>query len=73
MNITLNGQKKELFSPQSLGEVVSRFSPSCESLSAGPAVLIAEVNGTIVKKAQWDEIRVNDGDTIELVSFVGGG
>lgn len=66
MHITLNGQKKETPSSQSLGEVVNRF-------CASPAVLIAEVNGTIVKKNQWDEIRINDGDTIELVSFVGGG
>lgn len=66
MHITLNGQKKEIFPPQNLREVVSRFSPN-------PAVLIAEINGTIVRKPQWDEIRINDGDTIELVSFVGGG
>ncbi len=66
MYIMLNGQKKEILPPQNLREVVGRFSPSS-------AVLIAEVNGTIIKKNQWDEIHVNDGDTIELVSFVGGG
>ncbi len=66
MNITLNGQGKEIFPPQNLQEVVRRFCPS-------PAVVIAEVNGTIVKKAQWDALSVHDGDTIELVSFVGGG
>ena len=66
MHITLNGQKKEVLPSQNLQEVISRFSQSS-------AVLIAEVNGTIVKKAQWDAVNVNDGDTIELVSFVGGG
>ncbi len=66
MYITLNGQKKEVSPSQNLREVIVQFSQS-------PAVLIAEVNGAIVKKKQWDEIRVNDGDTIELVSFVGGG
>lgn len=66
MYITLNGQKKEVSLSQNLREVVGRFSPSS-------AVLIAEVNGTIVKKAQWDAVSVKDGDTIELVSFVGGG
>ncbi len=66
MHITLNGQRKEILSSQNLREVVGRFSPSS-------AVLIAEVNGTIVKKTQWDAVNVNDGDTIELVSFVGGG
>lgn len=66
MHITLNGQKKETLPSQNLREVIGRFSKN-------PAVLIAEVNGTIVKKAQWDALSVNDGDTIELVSFVGGG
>ncbi|MBI3616904.1 MAG: sulfur carrier protein ThiS [Candidatus Omnitrophica bacterium] len=66
MHITLNGQKKEILPSQNLREVVGRFSQNS-------SVLIAEVNGAIVKKNQWDEIRVNDGDTIELVSFIGGG
>ncbi|MBI5149188.1 MAG: sulfur carrier protein ThiS [Candidatus Omnitrophica bacterium] len=66
MNITLNGRTKEIASSQSLREVVQRFSPDLFPV-------IAEVNGTIVKKSQWDEICLNDGDTIELVGFVGGG
>ena len=66
MHIMINGQKKEIFAAQNLREIVGRF-------SSNPAALIAEVNGTIVKKAQWDAVSVNDGDTIELVSFVGGG
>ena len=66
MHITLNGQKKEIVPSQNLREVVGRF-------AASSAVLIVEVNGAIVKKDRWDEIPVKDGDTIELVSFVGGG
>lgn len=66
MNITINGQKKSLASSQNLEEIVKLFSLT-------PGVLIAEVNGTIIKKNQWNEINVNDGDTIELVGFVGGG
>ena len=66
MHIMINGEKKEIFAAQNLREIVDRF-------SSNPAALIAEVNGTIVKKAQWDAVSVNDGDTIELVSFVGGG
>jgi len=66
MHIMINGQKKEIFAAQNLREIVDRF-------SSNPAALIAEVNGAIVKKAQWDAVSVNDGDTIELVSFVGGG
>ena len=66
MHIMINGQKKKIFAAQNLLEIVGQF-------SSNPAALIAEVNGAIVKKAQWDAVSVNDGDTIELVSFVGGG
>ncbi len=66
MHIMINGQEKEILPSQNLREVIGRFSKN-------PAILIAEVNGTIIRNAQWDAVNVNDGDTIELVSFVGGG
>lgn len=38
------------------------------------AMLIAvEVNGTIVKKSDYESKKLSDGDKIEVVSFVGGG
>ncbi len=30
-------------------------------------------NGEIVPKAQYDKVILEDGDTVEVVSFVGGG
>ena len=32
-----------------------------------------EINGEIVPKAQYANTLINDGDIIEVVSFVGGG
>ena len=32
-----------------------------------------EKNGTIVPKKNYEETMINDGDKIEIVSFVGGG
>lgn len=32
-----------------------------------------ELNGDIVPKAQYDDIIFEDGDSVEVVSFVGGG
>ena len=66
MNITLNGRTKEIPRAQSLREVVQCF-------SAGSFPVIAEVNGQIIKNPRWDEVMVQEGDTIELVGFVGGG
>lgn len=35
--------------------------------------IAVEKNGEIVPKAKYDEVVIEDGDTIEIVSFVGGG
>lgn len=38
-----------------------------------PKRVAVEKNGDIVPKAQYDETILKDGDTVEVVSFVGGG
>ena len=35
--------------------------------------IAVERNGDIVSKSQYDETLLQDGDNIEIVSFVGGG
>lgn len=35
--------------------------------------IAVEKNGDIVPKTMYDETLINDGDSIEVVSFVGGG
>lgn len=35
--------------------------------------IAVELNGEIVPKARWTETVLQDGDVIEVVSFVGGG
>lgn len=32
-----------------------------------------EINGTIISKKEYETTQVQDGDVIEVVSFVGGG
>lgn len=38
-----------------------------------PKRVAVELNGDIVPKAQYDSVAFADGDTAEVVSFVGGG
>lgn len=38
-----------------------------------PARIAVEKNGEIVSKSQYDKTVLQDGDVIEIVSFVGGG
>lgn len=38
-----------------------------------PQVVAVEINGTIVKKTNFEKTTLMDGDSVEIVSFVGGG
>ena len=38
-----------------------------------PRRIAVELNGEIVPKAQYGETALQDGDSVEVVSFVGGG
>ncbi len=66
MKIILNGQPKELTSKLNLKDLIGQFCKDTRHV-------IAEVNGDIVKAATWEQRHINDGDTVELVNFVGGG
>ncbi len=47
-----------------------------EYLSAAaydPTRIAVERNGEIVPKARYDSVLLSDGDSLEIVSFVGGG
>jgi len=38
-----------------------------------PARVAVEVNLKVVRKAEYETYRLSDGDTVEIVNFVGGG
>ncbi len=65
MNILVNGQQQ-----------TCRFCTIAELLTERalpPEALVVELNGNIIRKAQWSEVRLKDNDALELLSFVGGG
>ena len=66
MKIILNGQPQECAESTRLKNIIDQF---CQDTR----FVIAEVNGAIVKNTQWPARTLSDGDTIELVNFVGGG
>nr|WP_320131039.1 sulfur carrier protein ThiS [uncultured Holophaga sp.] len=66
MILTVNG-KERVAAP---GTTLAVF---IESLGVGATGLIAELNGTILKRDAWGQTVLNEGDRIELVSLVGGG
>ena len=66
MKITLNGSQKDIAATTNLKILVEQFCKDSRHV-------IAELNGTIMKNQQWAEATLKDGDTLELVNFVGGG
>ncbi|MBF0490230.1 MAG: sulfur carrier protein ThiS [Candidatus Omnitrophica bacterium] len=66
MKVTINGTVKELPNISYLSEIVTQY---CKE----PKHVITEVNGQIIPANLWGNTALKDGDTIELVAFVGGG
>lgn len=62
--ITLNGKKNESY--KTLNELLEKNSYRRE-------LIAVEINGVIIKKADYDTTVINDGDIIEVVHFMGGG
>lgn len=66
MNITLNGEEKNV--PEGLTvEGLLRF------LQIQPERVAVEVNQNVVRKQAYGTTSVRGGDSVEVVSFMGGG
>ncbi|MTV47531.1 sulfur carrier protein ThiS [Heliobacillus mobilis] len=66
MHVTVNGEVVELSeSTPLLDYLISR--------NLNPAVLVVEYNRKILHRDRWSQIQIGDGDTLEILSFVGGG
>ena len=66
MLITLNGEPYELDQPLSVIDLLTR-------LEIDPRRVATEHNLTIIKRHTFSDVVVGDGDTVEIVNFVGGG
>lgn len=66
MQITLNGEPYQLDQPLSVTDLLTR-------LEIDPRRVAVEHNLAILKRQRFPEVVVGDGDTVEIVNFVGGG
>lgn len=67
MQVQINGEPREFNRNQILlAELVSE-------LALAPQRIAVEVNKRIVRRVEWEQTTINDGDRIEIVHFVGGG
>jgi sulfur carrier protein len=66
MRITINEELFDAANAETIFELL-------KELKIEPDRVAVEVNLRIVKKVDYPTFRLNDGDMIEIVNFVGGG
>jgi len=64
--VIINGESREFKDGSTLGDIL-------KELNIEDKVMAAAVNMQIVKKDNWQNYEVKDGDKLELLDFVGGG
>ncbi len=66
IRVHVNGKEREVSSGLSVHELV-------ESFDLNPMLIVVELNREILSRDQFKDVGVAEGDTVELVHFVGGG
>lgn len=66
MIIRLNGKSQEIGECKNLSELIEKRDLSNKTL-------VIEYNSEIIPKESWSSVVINEKDSIEIVSFVGGG
>ncbi len=66
MRIRLNGEAYELPGPLTVTELLAHLAIDSRRIAI-------ELNLTVLKRAMFDAVVVNEGDEVEIVNFVGGG
>lgn len=66
MNLQINGEKRQIPSSLTVTELLKTLDVDCRRVAV-------EVNRAIVKKQEYDNHKLSDGDAVEIVNFVGGG
>ena len=66
MRIVVNGEEREVPEKMTLNGLIIH-------LALAPERLAVEVNREVVRRANWIETMLAEGDRIEIVHFVGGG
>jgi thiamine biosynthesis protein ThiS len=64
--ITINGEARRVPAPATVADLLRH-------LQLDPRTVVVELNRHIVRRPQLAETELAEGDTVELVHFVGGG
>ena len=68
MKIKVNGEERLIESNKSMS-----LNETIRLLGYTSNTVVVEVNKLIINSAEWDDKYIKNGDTLEIVSIVGGG
>ena len=66
IRVKVNGENREFPEATLLSEYVS-------SLGVNVKMIAIAYNGEVLRRDEWEDITLSDGDTLEVVRAVGGG
>lgn len=66
ISIQVNGEPRDVPGGMTVDELLRSF-------DLQPGMIVVERNGDILRRERYTEVRVDAGDSLELVHFVGGG
>jgi thiamine biosynthesis protein ThiS len=66
LTLTVNGDQRVIAGPATLADLLRQ-------LDLDARMVVVELNREIVRRPRLEETEVQNGDTVELVHFVGGG
>jgi len=69
MKIKVNGEEKKI----ELDQKNVLLSAALNHMGYKPNTIVVEVNNLIINSMKWEEVKLKDGDNLEIVSIVGGG
>lgn len=65
MQLHINGESRAVTSPELAGLLAE--------LRLGERRVAVELNGEIVPRSAWPQVRLREGDRLEIVNAIGGG
>ena len=69
MKIKVNGEEKKI----ELDQKNALLSTALNLMGYKPDTIVVELNDLIINSLKWGEVKLKDGDILEIVSIVGGG
>jgi len=66
LQIQINGEREEVSDGLSLSELITRLKLRSDQIAV-------ELNHEVLRRSAWESTKLQSGDRVEIVHFVGGG